>query len=87
MSTSASYKKSKIAVYSLSSVTYPEATYWYRAIENGEQIIWDNDDYKKFYTKFQENSVMLSLEGWVYVEKVIRYEKPKTLLCLHINFL
>lgn len=72
MSTSASYKEFKIAVDSLSSVTYPEATYWYQTVENGEQIIWDDDDYKKFCTKLQENSVMLSLEGWVCVEKVVR---------------
>lgn len=57
------------------------STSWYQTTENGEQIIWDDKDYKKFCKRLKKNSVMLSLEGWVCVEKVVRYQRSKSLIC------
>lgn len=84
MSTSASYGEFTAAVDSLSSVTSPGATYWYRTIENGEQIIWDQNDYKKFCAKLQESSVMITLEGWVCIEKTVCSNRLGSLIDLLI---
>lgn len=85
MSTSASHEEFKIAVDSLSSVTNPQATYWYQTVGFGNLIIWDQDDYEKFCINVQEKSVMISLEGWVYVEKVVRLKPLQLSISININ--
>lgn len=71
MSTRASYDKFRKTVDSLSSVLHPQATYWYHDNNQGELIIYDQDDYQKFCTNLEKGSVKLSLEGWVHIEKVV----------------
>lgn len=67
--------------HSLSSIAHPQATYWYHDTAQGELIIYDLDDYQKFFTNLEQGSVSLSLEGWVHVEKAVRSEIMTSILC------
>lgn len=66
--------------HSLSSIAHPQATYYHDTAQ-GELIIYDLDDYQKFFTNLEQGSVSLSLEGWVHVEKAVRSGIIASILC------